>query len=33
MTISEAARQDAHDRAEELLELYHKQSRRNAREA
>lgn len=29
--VTEAARQDAHDRAPELLELYHKQSRRNAR--
>lgn len=29
--VTEEARQDAHARAEELLELYHKQSRRNAR--
>lgn len=29
--VTEDARQDAHDRAPELLELYHKQSRRNAR--
>lgn len=29
--ISEEARQDAHDRAKELLELHRKQTRRNAR--
>lgn len=29
--VTEDARQDAHARAAELLELYHKQSRRNAR--
>ena len=29
--VTEAARQDAHDRAAELLELYRKQTRRNAR--
>lgn len=29
--VTEEARKDAHARAEELLELYHKQSRRNAR--
>lgn len=29
--VTEAARQDAHARAPELLELYRKQSRRNAR--
>lgn len=29
--VTDDARQDAHDRAPELLELYHKQSRRAAR--
>lgn len=31
--VTEDARQDAHDRADELLELYHKQSRQSRRNA